>query len=182
MLGLAVQPPSRARPGAPLYPPIAARLSSETSVFEELSQKWAVATLVRSSGEVLHDKLSGKVADSAHPLPESGANSGPVQWFDRAYFYFPDLKIDEPGRYKIRISLMQMDYSGVSSPHGEAVVCEEVDSRSIVIDDRAPSPTIPRGYSQSCWRPNLTCIDGQERAFLRVLKADGQQIPSPHTG
>ena len=144
MLGLAVQPPSRIRPGTALYPPIAARLSSETSVFEELSQKWAVATLIRSSGEVVHNKLSGKIADSAHPLPENGATSGAVQWFDRAYFYFPDLKIEEPGRYKIRISLMQMDYSTETSPQGTAVVCEEVDSRSIVVDDRAPSPTSPR--------------------------------------
>jgi len=144
MLGLAVQPPSRVRPGMTLYPPIAARLSSETSVFEELSQKWAVVMLIRSSGEVVHNKLSGKIADSAHPLPESRADSGAVQWFDRAYFYFPDLKIEEPGRYKIRISLMQMDYSTESSPQGAAVVCEEVDSRSIVVDDRAPSPTSPR--------------------------------------
>lgn len=144
MLGLAVQPPSRVRPGAPLYPPIAARLSSETSVFEELSQKWAVATLIRSSGEVLYDKLRGRIADSAHPLPETNSSSGPVQWSDRAYFYFPDLKIEEPGRYKIRISLMQMDYSRESSPEGEAVVCEEIDSRSIVVDDRAPSPSSPR--------------------------------------
>lgn len=145
MLGLAVQPPSRARPGTPLFPPIAARLSSERNIFAELSHKWAVATLIRHSGEVLYDKLSGKVADSAHPLPEASSenstSSGSNRRRDRAYFYFPDLKIEEPGRYKIRISLMQMDYSSESSPDGVAQVCETIDSRSIIVEDREPSNT-----------------------------------------
>ena len=148
MLGLAVQPPSRARPGAVLYPPIAARLSSETNIFEELSDKWAVATLVSRSGEVLYDQLGGRLADSAHPLPEvanaSGSSSNAISWRDRAYFYFPDLKIHKPGRYKIRISLMQMDYTSESSPEGVAKVCEIIDTRTIVVEDRAPRHTSPR--------------------------------------
>ncbi|KAL2064131.1 hypothetical protein VTL71DRAFT_4625 [Oculimacula yallundae] len=165
MLGLAVQPPPQTRPGVTLYPPIAARISSEESVYEELSQTWAVATLLRYSGEILDDHLGGRVADSAHPLPEgvrSSSSSSSAQT-DRAYFYFPDLVINEPGRYRVRVSLMQMDYSCEEAPEGIARVREYVDSRSITVEDR----------SNTSSRPN-----SHERAFLRVLKNDGQPIPS----
>jgi hypothetical protein len=145
MLRLAVQPPSRARPGVTLHHPVAVCLSSETSIYEELSQTWAVATLVRHSGEVLYEQLGGKVADSAHPLPEitnaSGSSTDTSK--DRAYFYFPDLTIHEPGRYRIRMSLMKMDYSCDASPDGVVRVCEEVDSRSIVVEDAAQDHARP---------------------------------------
>ncbi|KAF4630871.1 hypothetical protein G7Y89_g7267 [Cudoniella acicularis] len=120
MLGLAIQPPPRARPGVALYPPPAARLSSDTNIFEGLARVWAVATLIqRDSGETLYGQLSGRVADSAHPLTENGSSgSSSSGSIDRAYFYFPDLVIHEPGRYRIRISLMEMDYSCDSAPDG----------------------------------------------------------------
>ncbi|KAH7413018.1 hypothetical protein BKA64DRAFT_342848 [Cadophora sp. MPI-SDFR-AT-0126] len=165
MLGLAVQPPPQTRPGVALYPPVAARISSETSIYEELSHTWAVATLLRTTGEVLDNQLGGRVADSAHPLPESthsSSSSGNAQT-DRAYFYFPDLVINEPGRYRVRVSLMQMDYSCDEAPEGVARVREYVDSRSITVEER--SDTSPR--------PN-----SRERAFLRILKNDGQAIPT----
>ncbi|CZR61446.1 uncharacterized protein PAC_11342 [Phialocephala subalpina] len=168
MLGLAVQPPPQARAGVALYPPIAARISSETSIFEELSQIWAVATLVHYTGEVLYDQLGGRVADSAHPLPESthgssSSSSGSSSEKNRAYFYFPDLVVPSPGRYCIRVSLMQMDYSSDASPEGVVVVREYVDSLWIDVEDRETATSRP---------------SGRERAFLRVLKNDGQQVPS----
>jgi hypothetical protein len=149
MLRLAVQPPPHANPGVPLYPPLAARLSSETSVFSELSQTWAVATLIHYSGEVLHDQLGGKVADSAHPLPESGlgTNNSNVDK-DRAYFYFPGLVISEPGRYRVRVSLMRMDYSSDGPTEGVVRVLETVDSRSITVDDGAISHSRPGKWLQ----------------------------------
>ncbi|KAG4427300.1 hypothetical protein IFR05_017217 [Cadophora sp. M221] len=108
MLGLAVQPPPRTRPEVALYPPVAARISSETSVYEELSYTWAVATLLHYFGEILNDQLGGTIADSAHPLPESThtGSSSAIAQTDKAYFYFPNLVINKPGRYRIRISLM----------------------------------------------------------------------------
>ncbi|TVY82031.1 hypothetical protein LSUE1_G004056 [Lachnellula suecica] len=162
MLDLAIQPPAQARPGVALYPPLTARLSSESNIFGELSQIWAGVTLVHHSGEVLYQQLSGKVADSAHPLPEAGGSSSSAAR-DRAYFYFPDLVIHEPGQYTIRVTLMQMDYSCDTAPDGVVTVREYVDSRSISIDANAPNRS----------RPN-----SRERAFLRVLRDDGQQIPS----
>jgi len=181
MLGLAVQPPAGTRPGTTLYPPLAVKLSSEHSLFDELSDQWAVVTLVRSSGEVLHNKLSGRLTDSAHPLPTYGTDSSVIRRRDRAYFYFPDLKIDEPGRYKIRVSLMKMEYSKSAPPEGQARVCEEVDSRSILVEEMQPSHMSPRkclgimGIGISL----LTTLGSPERAFLRVLAEDGQHVPAP---
>ncbi|TVY93085.1 hypothetical protein LAWI1_G002396 [Lachnellula willkommii] len=163
MLDLAIQPPAQARPGVALYPPLTARLSSEYNIFEELSQVWAAVTLVHHSGEVLYQQLSGKVADSAHPLPEGGGSGSSSAARDRAYFYFPDLVIHEPGQYRVRVTLMQMDYSCDAAPDGVVTVREYVDSRSISIENNAPNRS----------RPN-----SRERAFLRVLRDDGQQIPS----
>ncbi|RDL30115.1 Uncharacterized protein BP5553_10393 [Venustampulla echinocandica] len=160
-LALAIQPPVRARPGVALYPPVAARLSSQADIIGQLSQIWAVATLVdRQSGEIDDDKLDGRVSDSAHPLAQDTQRSS-VAVEDRAYFCFPDLIIHKPGRYRIRVNLMQMDYSSNSFPDGIARVIEYVDSHSISVEHGATD----------CSKPNA-----QERAFLRLLKHDGQRI------
>lgn len=144
MLRLAVQPPAQAQAGVALWPPVAARLRSDTSIFEELSQLWAVATLVHESGEVLYDRLGGRVADSAHPLPEStGGSSSSSSGSDKAYFYFPDLVVPEPGRYCIRVSLMQMDYSSNETPEGVVVVREYKDSRWVDVEDSAVATSRP---------------------------------------
>lgn len=152
MFGFAIQPPTQTRPGIPLYPPVAARLSSETSVFDELSQTWAVATLVhKQSGEVLYDGLCGRVADSAHPLPEqtnersSGSRSSSTSRNerDRAYFYFPDLVINEPGSYRIRVSLMRMDVAEDASSSGVVYVRETIDSRSIIVKENPSQDSRP---------------------------------------
>jgi hypothetical protein len=181
MLRIAVQPPPHANPNAPFYPPLVAHLSSDTSIFAELSQTWAVATLIHYSGEVLHDQLGGKVADSAHPLPEGGpgpSNAGPER--ERAYFYFPGLAINEPGRYRIRVSLMQMDYPPDGLTEGVVRVLETVDSRSITVDDGAINHSRPSKWLQHNVIQVLKISDSRERAFLRVLREDGQDIPSPH--
>lgn len=140
MLGFAVQPPLQGRPGIALYPPVVARLYSETNIFEQLSQIWAVASLLSYSGETLYDQLHGKIADSAHPLAntEQSTGSSSSAGTDRAYFYFPGLIILEPGRYRIRISFMQMDFV-----EGVARVQESIDSRSIMIEERLHSMSRP---------------------------------------
>jgi len=172
MLGFAVQPPSQTRPGVPLYPPVTASLSSNTSTFIELSQTWAFATLIhKQSGEVLHEGLRGRIADSAHPLPDqtegqssgSRSSSSSSTERDRAYFYFPDLVIDEPGNYRIRVSLMEMDSSQDTSSEGVVCVRETIDSRSIIVEENPSHDSRP---------------DSQERAFLKTLRDDDQDVPS----
>lgn len=191
MLGLAVQPPPQAQRGVPLYPPIAASLSSETSIYEELSQTWAVATLIQDSGDILYDQLGGKVADSAHPLPETGhshshsrhghhhshghgqrsGSSSSGSQRDRAYFIFPDLVIYEPGHYKIRVSLMQMDFSSSSSPEGMVTVREYVDSRSIVVAEEEASRS----------RPSELTLDTMNE-ILRVTRLSRTCFPASPEG
>ena len=143
MFALAVQPPAQTKPGVTLYPPIVARLSSDTNIFEELSQIWAVASLISPSGEVLHEKLEGKVADSAHPMADSGLGSAQGGVKDRAYFYFPDLVIQTPGRYRVRVILMRMSYSLESSPEGDVRYDEYVDTHSILVDEGVSSQSRP---------------------------------------
>jgi hypothetical protein len=144
MLGLAVQPSSKVRPGAAL--PVAARLASDVEIFGELANIWAVVTLIhKDSGETLYDQLGGRVADSAHPLPDN-VRTGTSAGKDRAYFYFPDLVVHETGRYRIRVTLMQMDYSCDSSPNGAVVVRECTDSHSFVVEAGASSRFRPSKY------------------------------------
>jgi hypothetical protein len=137
MLGLAVQPPARSKPGAVLYPPIVARLSSDTNIYEELSQIWAVASLISPDGELLQQQLGGRVADSAHPMAD-GNGDGAER--DRAYFFFPDLAISEPGRYRVRVTLMRMSYS---SPDGDVRVDEYVDSHTILVEEEVYNASRP---------------------------------------
>jgi hypothetical protein len=163
MLEIAVQPPTQARPGVPLFPPVAARLNSETSIYEELSQMWTVATLIYRDGEVANEQLGGQTADSAHPMPAvpiaSGSSHGSssrgsrnshgsssrgngngsrsaTSNKERAYFYFPDLVIQQPGRYRIRITLMKMHYTN-EYPDGIASVEEYADSHSVLVEEGA---------------------------------------------
>ena len=143
MLGLAVQPPAQARPRFTLYPPIVARLSSETSIYGELSQIWAVATLIGPSGEVLPQHLGGKFTDSAHPIDEGTHSSAQGAMKDRAYFYFPNLVIYAPGRYRVRITLMRKISSYETSPEGDVRHDEYVDSHSIVVEEGLPNQSRP---------------------------------------
>jgi len=143
MLDLSVQPPAQTRPGVVLFPPVAARLSSQASLYDELSQIYAYASLVHENGEPLDDQLSGKAVDSAHPMPGSGRHSSSSRNArDQAYFYFPDLVIHYPGRYRIRITLMRMEYSYESSETC-SVVQDYVDSRSIIVDEQVSDYTRP---------------------------------------
>lgn len=181
---VAVQPPSNARIGMTLYPPVAARLRSHTNIYDQLGGYWAVATLVHYSGETLYDRLGGRVSDSAHPMPVSthgSSSSSHSNGEDRAYFYFPDLVIPETGRYCIRISLLQMDYSSEESPEGVVTVRDYVDTDWIdvvdsAVDDIRPSKSLHHYLGSSDQR-----VASGERRFLRKLKDDGQRIPTRST-
>ena len=92
-------------------------------LFRSITQVWAVATLLSHTGEVLVDKLEGKIAEFAHP--------------ETVDFRFTYLVINDPGKYHIKITLMQMDFS-----NGFANVCECIVSDSFLIDAAAPGGNI----------------------------------------
>lgn len=138
MLGIAVQPPRRARLGVALYPPVVATLSSEVDIFDELSCVWAVATLIQYTGDVVENQLGGRLSDSAHPMPRRapGYRSTRGGQRERAYFCFPDLAIYQPGEYWIRVTVMRMD--NTSSSDGSVVIEEQIDCQSVIVEDSDP--------------------------------------------
>ncbi|RDW59890.1 hypothetical protein BP6252_12977 [Coleophoma cylindrospora] len=157
MLGLAVQPPVRARPGMALYPPPVATLSSNVDMFDELSRIWVVATLVQHNGDVVADRVTGSLSDSAHPMPRALSTHR-----EQAYFCFPNLVIRCPGTYRLRITMMRMDNaSHTASP---VRVEEQVETVTITVAD------------VECRQPKMTSA---ERSYLRALRSDGLNIPSP---
>ncbi|KFY24834.1 hypothetical protein V491_01998 [Pseudogymnoascus sp. VKM F-3775] len=116
-LSLLTQPPGRAQPGLALEPPIVAQLPC---TFADLPRVWAVASLLSHIGEVLLDKLEGKIVECAHP--------------DTGEFRFTQLVINSPGKYRIRITLMQMDFSNGSHPDDVANVCGFIESDGILVN------------------------------------------------
>ena len=163
-----------------LCPPVAALLSSRANMYNELSQYWTIATLIDQNGETLSDQLGGRVSDSAHPMPSTSSNHRSRNHDgsrDQAYFYFPDLVIYYPGRYRIRVMLMRMDFSYESS-EGVAVVEDYADSHSITVEEGAPSQSRPSKCPQGVSIMLLTPKGSREREFLRILGQDGQDVPS----
>ena len=146
MFEVAVEPPQMTKPGVALCPPVVARLSSDRVLFEELSEIWAVASLVSSSGEVLYEQLGGKIADSAHPIGNTGNGRQEELMKDRAYFYFPDLVINTPGRYRIRVTLMRVSYTPESTAEGDVQYDEYVDTHSVTIEEGATNHSRPSEF------------------------------------
>ncbi|KUJ23571.1 uncharacterized protein LY89DRAFT_680304 [Mollisia scopiformis] len=78
----------------------------------------------------LPNLLSGQMVDSAHPLDlicerstSDSSNSIAAEAQDRAYFYFSGLAVTDVGHYRLRVTLMQMDYVSCpkSAPDGETI-------------------------------------------------------------
>ncbi|TEY50774.1 hypothetical protein BOTCAL_0273g00060 [Botryotinia calthae] len=161
MLSIAVQPPARVRPGSILYPPLIVQLSSEHDLYEHLAGYWTCVSLIHyATGQVIYEQMCGKAADSAHPIAQTRSRG--VR--DQAYFFFQDLAIHAPGRYRLKIRLIRNDYSPESGQDGAVICDDEVNTRSITVEESGPN------YS----RPN-----SQERAFIRMLRDDGQDVPTP---
>lgn len=145
MLRLAVQPPVRARAGMALYPPPVATLSSNVDMFDELSRIWVVATLVQHNGEVVEDKVTGSLSDSAHPMPRALATRR-----EQAYFCFPNLVIRCPGTYRLRITMMRMHNAAhTASP---VRLEEQVETVAITVEDvdrRQPDMSMPLNLAET---------------------------------
>ena len=152
MLDILVQPPRETRPGTCLFPPLAVRFTSETSLENNYGQYFAFVTPIGSNDETPVELLSGKVSDSAHPWPESvagGSNSQGDRY--RVLFYYNDLVIHENGRYKLRISLYEMN-----SPLEAATLVDYIDSPEIIVDEQTTTNSRPSKSSLSRHNIKLT--------------------------
>ena len=125
-LEIAVQPPSTARLGATLDPPLAVMMRSTAvanGYSSDLSRVWAFATLIDDYGEVVKDQLTGTLAESAHTLSSADGSTG--------YFLFDNLCIESVGSFRIRVTLMRMDNSSSG-----ATSVQQIESSTIVIKDQ----------------------------------------------
>ncbi|KAI5848330.1 hypothetical protein BZA05DRAFT_446622 [Tricharina praecox] len=124
-LEVAVQPPTVAQVGVPLYPPLVIRMhvrdgdGNETSGEDELGGLFAHAALYNESGNppslAPPDMflLSGRLSQSLDLLNESGSSSSSGDYSlsqqQGSYAIFPDLTINRPGRYVLGVSLFKVD-------------------------------------------------------------------------
>jgi hypothetical protein len=116
MLEIAVQPPAMARLGEVLEPPLVLRVRLDSG---DISQIWAHTSLVNENGNAIATALRGSLAASAQPMVGGSNQVG--------YFLFDNLVINNVGRFRIRVILMQMD-SPVSNSNC-ATTLQQVDSR-----------------------------------------------------
>jgi hypothetical protein len=118
-MNIILQPPPEVRTSARIEPfPVislgpCSPKSSRSTPISDMSGVWALASLTTADGtEVLTpprpDLLEGQLVDSIHLAME--ADSGP----ETGYALFPNLRVQQPGRYRIRISLIDMDSNGSS--------------------------------------------------------------------
>jgi hypothetical protein len=125
-LQIVVHPPSIARLGTTLDPPLAVLMRSAAVVngySNDLSRVWAFATLIDEYGEVVNDQLTGTLAESAHTL---SSGDGLI-----SYFLFDNLCIESVGSFRIRVTLMQMD----NGSSGAASV-QQIESDTIMVEDQ----------------------------------------------
>lgn len=112
--------------GIHLTPPIVAYTS------RDLSNVWAVATLLSSSGAIPPSQLKGTVFASAK----------------EGCFCFPKLIVDDPGEYSIRVTLLEMKlpnepFSDEACLEGSADVYGFADSDIFVVKEATSAPDAP---------------------------------------
>ncbi|RVX71246.1 hypothetical protein B0A52_04820 [Exophiala mesophila] len=121
---LAIGPPSRMTAGLPLQHPLVVTFSSankdkegnaEALRLHDLTGVWAFVSLTTPGMEQnlappRTDLLRGQTADSIHPIQQQQeGDDTPV-----AYATFAGLIITEPGKYRLRINLIDMNALGES--------------------------------------------------------------------
>jgi hypothetical protein len=137
---IAVQPPVRARPNVSLYPPVAFCLVSETEIWDCDAYFVQLFFVQRDDKkyETLHQFLdSWTVTDSGHALPESSCTNG-----RQAYFYFPDLRIPEEGRWRVHATLYKTDGTRTGP---------EIVTHSIHVVENTPQSNIRPGMYSSLY-------------------------------
>lgn len=179
-----VQPPTATTVGRKIYPPLAIQLrirdsnGIEITGEDELNNLFAQATLYRESGSppalAPPDMflLSGRMSMSLNLLSEVGRSfQGSSATLARelgSYALFPDLSINQPGSYRLGVSLFKVaDGRRVRSTSagpsngdvhvGGGISLDEVKSRVIVVQQQAEE----------------TQPDPSEQAFLDYVRHRG---------
>jgi hypothetical protein len=111
-MSIVVQPPLEAQPNVKLFPPFILRVqirdkstSEAIPAEEQLSRIWAIVSPVDEDNRNTSSSPSafvsnGRLCDSPHPLHDSDISS---------LLIFQDVAFREPGKYKIRATLVRME-------------------------------------------------------------------------
>jgi hypothetical protein len=170
-----LQPPPEVRTSVRIDPFLVVSLgprspqSGRSTPTSNMSGVWAMASLTTADGtEVLTpprpDLLEGQLVDSVHLPMEPG--SGP----ETGYALFPNLRVQQPGRYRIRISLIDMDSNGsslgMSSQGGMNV--QVVNSSVFTVHPAAP-----------LFRPSRYGLTAQVMRFMLKRRRFRREAASP---
>ncbi|KAL8920323.1 MAG: hypothetical protein Q9172_004555 [Xanthocarpia lactea] len=118
-----IQPPHETRPGDTLTPPLIVSLRSngasltEEGTIADIDSYWAFVSVVSEDGLVAlappsTSLLSGTLADSVHGACLTEAER------DVGHLSFQNLVINQPGRFRLRVSLLLMPSSQRGPPTG----------------------------------------------------------------
>ncbi|KAL8834497.1 MAG: hypothetical protein Q9170_003732 [Blastenia crenularia] len=152
-----IEPPTEAHPGNILYPPptICLRAHEDCQegedLAEDLSSFWAFVSVVSDDGMVAlappsTTLISGSLVDSVHKVD-------PLEDEDEiGYFLFPSLRINQPGSFRLRISLLHMPTVGSDALNADGSVSRSpgaintgsVVTRMIRVHDNAPVAQLGR--------------------------------------
>jgi hypothetical protein len=69
----------------------------------------------------------------------------------QAYFYFPELVVHQPGRYRARVPLMKI-YHAYEYPDGVGSVGEYADRHLILVEEGASRHARPSFFHSTKWR------------------------------
>ena len=151
-----MQPPRRVRPGARLEPPVVVRLDARAHAAAQAAPRaerlFAVLSVTDEAGSATlapprADLVRGNVAGSLQVL-EGGAGeasaggggsagSGGGGRREVGFLSFPDVAVREPGRYRLRVSLLAFSAPGAPGGGGSRGPVHEVLSDVVEVDERA---------------------------------------------
>lgn len=160
-MAFVIQPRPSVRTGSTLFPPLIVAVQprelkrhSDAREIGNMGGVWAFASLVTDDATATlapprTELLIGRTADSIHIAPSQPGSDHP----DSGYAVFSDLAITQPGRYRIRVSLIDMDSNG--SLHGQPLQggrnLQSVVSTPITVQNEATSPTAGEDATAMTW-------------------------------
>ncbi|KAL8883826.1 MAG: hypothetical protein Q9215_007993 [Flavoplaca cf. flavocitrina] len=134
-----IQPPVESRPGNILRPPTVVSLRKvgashgEEGLSTDINGYWAFVSVVSEGGLVAlappsNSLISGTIANSVHHGRLTEAEE------DVGHLAFPNLAINQTGRFRLRISLLQMPGNPESVSAGESELPDVKNIASVMSD------------------------------------------------
>lgn len=135
-----IEPPQQVRPGRILNPPIVVRLDKTEAEDESVTDPsllFAFISITSEDGSTSlapprDDLIAGNLSDSVHTL-DSDSESDEEEV---GFLSFPNLRIQDPGNYRLRVSLMKMEVTDSSASTG-AMNLQSTLSRVIHVNSEA---------------------------------------------